>query len=72
MSVYSRAFQPTAHVVANMMKFNGRIPQKSYITPLILLRVARLTTRLIGVRPAVDLSWKAVVYRRQSLFTDMD
>ena len=31
-------------------------------TPLILLHVARLKTWLTGVRPAVDLSWKALVY----------
>ena len=32
------------------------------ITPLILLHAARLMTRLMGVRPAVDFSWKALTY----------
>ena len=40
----------------------GKILQKIYKTPLILLHAARLMTRLTGVRPAVDLSWKALLY----------
>ena len=39
-----------------------KILQKIYKTPLILFHAARLMTRLMGVRPAVDLSWKALLY----------
>ena len=39
-----------------------KILQKIYKSPLILLHAARLMTRLTGVWPAVDLSWKALVY----------
>ena len=48
-------------VVPNMNKFDSQnsVP-KIYKTPLILLHVARLMSRLAGVRPAVDLSWEAL------------
>ena len=39
-----------------------KILQKIYKTPLILLHAARLMTRLTGVRPAIDLGWKALQY----------
>ena len=39
-----------------------KILLKIYKTPLILLHAARLKTWLTDARPAVDLSWKALVY----------
>ena len=39
-----------------------KILQKIYKNPLILLHAARLMTRLTGVWPMVDLSWKALIY----------
>ena len=45
--------------VVNLMNLIVRCLQKNAI---IMLHTARLMTRLIRVRPAVDLSWKALVY----------
>ena len=41
--------------------FYNKILWKIYKTPLILLYVARLKSWLTGMRPAVDLSWKALL-----------
>ena len=35
---------------------------ETYITRALLLHAARLMTWLIGVRPTVDQSWKALIY----------
>ena len=43
------------------MKFDSQKPPETYKTLLILLHAARLMTRQTGVRPAVDLSWKALL-----------
>ena len=48
-------------VVANIMGLLNKILRKIYKTFLILLHAARLQTWLTGVRPAVDLSWKALL-----------
>ena len=45
------------------MGLTVKILWKIYKTPLILLHVARLKTWLTGVRPRVDLSWKALLYK---------
>ena len=45
-----------------MMKYIVKILQKINKTPLVLLHAARLMTRPTGVGPAVDLSWKALLY----------
>ena len=45
-----------------MIKLNSQNSSENVKTPLILLHVAHLMTRLTGVLPAVDLSWKALVY----------
>ena len=49
-----------------------RIFQNTYNTPLILCNAFRLMTRLIGVRPAVDLSWKALGYGIRILAYDQN
>ena len=45
-----------------MMGHIVKILWKIYKTPMILLHAARLKTRLTGVRPTVDLCWKALPY----------
>ena len=47
------------------MKFSSKNSTKTLYIALILLHAARLMTRLIEVRPAVDFSWKAryIVYK---------
>ena len=45
-----------------MMGLIVKILWKIYKTPLILLHAARHKTWLTGVRPAVELSWKALTY----------
>ena len=52
----------TTTVVACMMGIIVKILWKIYKTPLILLHAALLKTCLTSVRPAVDLSWKALNY----------
>ena len=63
-------------VVANMMKFNSQNSSESLYNSLNFAQcgppydpadmcAARIMTRLIGVRPAVDLSWKALPYKFQ-------
>ena len=47
--------------VAHMMKFDSKNSSKTLNSSLILLHAARLVTRLMSVRPAVDLNWKALV-----------
>ena len=43
-----------------MMKFKSQNSSEIYIIPLILLHAARLMIWLVGVRPAVNLTWKAL------------
>ena len=47
-------------VVVKLMKFNSQNSSENLYNALILLHAARLMTWLIGVRPAVDSSWKAL------------
>ena len=53
-----------------LMKWSStvKILQKIYKLSLFLLHAARLVTRLTGVRPAVDLGWKALIYLNNDLF----
>ena len=55
-------FNESTVVVNNMMEFSGKNSSENLYNSLILSHAARLMTRLIGVWPAVDLSWKALVY----------
>ena len=48
-----------------MMGLIFKVLWKIYKTPLILLHAAHLKILLTGVRPAVDLSWKALMYMVQ-------
>ena len=45
--------------VVNLMNLNSQNSTESLSNALILFHVARLMTWLIGVQPAVNLSWKA-------------
>ena len=49
-------------MVANDGVFFVKIVWKIYKTPVTLLHAARRKARQTGVRPAVDLSWKALAY----------
>ena len=49
-------------VVAYIIGLINKILRRIYKTPLILLHAARLQTWVTCVWPAVDLSWKALVY----------
>ena len=49
---------------ADMMKFISQNSSENLRNSPNVFHVARLMTRLIGVRPAVDLSWKALVYKK--------
>ena len=48
--------------VVNLMKFSSQNSSENVYNALILLHAARLMTRLISVRPAVELSWKTLLY----------
>ena len=45
----------------NMMEFSGKNSSQNLYCSLNLLHAACLMTQLIGVRPAADLSWKALL-----------
>ena len=54
--------------LTHMMKSNIQNFQKKICKiPLIFAHAARLMTRLTGVRPAVGLSWKALIYTDTSV-----
>ena len=60
----STVLQSSAQLIlcsCNMMALVVKILWKIYKNPLILLHAACLKTWLTGVRPAVDLSWKALL-----------
>ena len=44
------------------MEFNSQNSSENLYNALILLHAARLMARLIGVRPAVEISWKTLLY----------
>ena len=60
-AVYNDLRLNQSTVFGNMVGLIVNILWKIYKTPLILLHAARLKTWLIGVRPTVDLSWKALL-----------
>ena len=47
-------------VAVNMMEFGDKNSSENLYCSLNLLHAARLLTQMIGVRPALDLSWKAL------------
>ena len=49
------------HCFDNMMKLMVNILQNIYELFLLFLHAAHLLTRLTGVRPAIDLSWKSLL-----------
>ena len=46
--------------VVDLMKYNSQNSSENLYKALVLFHAARLMTRLISVRPAVDLTWKAL------------